>query len=617
MLAGHSWAQAQDLRKVALVIGNSSYEHAGLLANPRNDAQAMADTFRRIGFDVVETRLDVGKIAFLDALQAFTRESRRSDVAVVYYAGHGIELDGQNFLIPTDATLATDDDVEFEAVPLGLVLRAVDQARRLRLVILDACRNNPFASRMVRRAGSRAVGRGLAEVEPVGDMLVAYAARDGEVASDGDSKHSPYAEALLKLLPQPGLEIQFLFRKVRDEVLQSTGNVQRPHVYGSLGGDPIYLVPPPVEEPVTATRTSNQLELAFWQSIEKSNDVAAFEAYLRSFPQGTFTALAQLRIQALTSSSQQPLQDGSSVAPADAAAEPPAAVAALPPPEDEVPDPGPPMPREAIETALVDLDCALLELQGEEGRFTLRGQARKDDDFIRAVRKIRLIDGVMDLTPEIEPLESWQCPVVQQMGEWIVANRERQVPLAVRAVDASVPASADMPLSIEPPAEMVRGNGWMQIDVFDREGRVVHWRGGKTGAPGGLPGPRLVLVTTASEPVRGLDRPESEPVEDYLAAWDALGEDEIPADLVAEIAFLQVIEPPTVPSDQAPPPVPVARPLPSVTSGKVAVSRPLPATSSQASAAPDRRCSSILTKLTLGERLSSADRDILKNKCGG
>jgi uncharacterized caspase-like protein len=383
-------ARAEELRKVALVIGNSAYEHAGVLANPRNDAGAMAETFRRIGFEVVETRLDVGKIAFLDALQAFTRESRRSDVAVVYYAGHGIELDGQNFLIPTDATLATDDDVEFEAVPLGLVLRAVEQARRLRLVILDACRNNPFASRMVRRAGARAVGRGLAGVEPVGDMLVAYAARDGEVASDGDSEHSPYAEALLKLLPEPGLEIQFLFRKVRDEVLQSTGNVQRPHVYGSLGGDPIYLVPPPTQPPVVQP-SYDAVDLAFWQSIERSDDPAMFQEYLRRFPQGTFAGLAQIRIQGLMR--RQETQVVAEPAPQEEPGPPvderPVVTAALPPAEEEPPPPAP-SPRQVIEDTLVDLECAVLGVEGDQDRFVIRGQALKDDEFTRTIRKIRL-----------------------------------------------------------------------------------------------------------------------------------------------------------------------------------------------------------------------------------
>jgi hypothetical protein len=244
----------------------------------------------------------------LDALQAFTREARAADVALVYYAGHGIEVGGRNFLIPTDARLATDDDVEFEAVPLDLVLRAVEGAKRLRLVMLDACRDNPFATRMVVAGRGRSVGRGLSRVEPPGDMLVAYAARDGQVASDGDGGgNSPYAAAILQHLETPGLEIQFLFRKVRDAVMAATGNSQQPHVYGSLGGDPFYLVPPlaPTPEPaalappVAAGGSERDFELAFWRSVEQSGARGDLEEYLRQFPAGVFAGLARNRLAAL------------------------------------------------------------------------------------------------------------------------------------------------------------------------------------------------------------------------------------------------------------------------------------------------------------------------------
>ena len=152
---------------------------------------------------------------------------------------------GRNFLIPTDARLATDNDVEFEAVPLDLVLHAVEGAKRLRLVLLDACRDNPFLANMAVASGrGRSIGRGLGRIEPPADTLVAYSAKDGQVAQDGTGANSPYTTALLQHIETPGLEIQFLFRKVRDGVLTATGNQQEPYVYGSLGGEPYFLSPP-------------------------------------------------------------------------------------------------------------------------------------------------------------------------------------------------------------------------------------------------------------------------------------------------------------------------------------------------------------------------------------
>ena len=138
---------------------------------------------------------------------------------MVFYAGHGIEVDGRNFLVPVDARLASDQDVEFEAIPLELVSRAVSRASGLRLVVLDACRENPLAVSMQRAGATRSIGRGLARVEPSGETLVAYAAKEGTVAADGEGRNSPYSAALLRHLEEPGLEVGLMFRRVRDAVL--------------------------------------------------------------------------------------------------------------------------------------------------------------------------------------------------------------------------------------------------------------------------------------------------------------------------------------------------------------------------------------------------------------
>ena len=163
---------------------------------------------------------------------------------MVYYAGHGIEVGGTNYLVPVDARLRKDTDAEFEAVPLTQVLTAVRGARKLRLVILDACRDNPFAAQMRRTVAVRAVTRGLARVEPTGATLVAYAAKEGEVALDGEGQGSPFVLSLVKRLDEPGLEINKLFRLVRNDVLIATGGKQEPFVYGSLPPDDFYFRPP-------------------------------------------------------------------------------------------------------------------------------------------------------------------------------------------------------------------------------------------------------------------------------------------------------------------------------------------------------------------------------------
>ena len=190
-----------------------------------------------------------GRAELWEGLQQFSLAASASEMAVVFYAGHGIEVDKRNFLIPVDARLLSDGDVEFEAVPLDLLSRAVERAKGLRLIILDACRDNPFAVAMQRSGATRSIGRGLASVEPSGETLVAYAAKEGTVASDGEGRNSPYTTALLAHLEEPGLEVGLMFRKVRDAVLATTGGRQEPFVYGSLSSEGAYFAALPEPEP--------------------------------------------------------------------------------------------------------------------------------------------------------------------------------------------------------------------------------------------------------------------------------------------------------------------------------------------------------------------------------
>jgi uncharacterized caspase-like protein len=228
--------------RVALVIGNAEYRNVSKLPNPPRDADAIAASLRRVGFATVQVSSDLTRNGMIAALRAFEREAEKADWAVVYYAGHGIEVGGVNYLIPVDAALKVDKDVQDEAVPLDRVLSAIESAKRLRLVILDACRDNPFVTSMKRSIASRSIGRGLAQIEPDGGVLVAYAAKHGQVALDGDGANSPFVGALVRHLQTPGLEINKLFRLVRDDVMAATGRKQEPFVYGSLPGEDFFFV---------------------------------------------------------------------------------------------------------------------------------------------------------------------------------------------------------------------------------------------------------------------------------------------------------------------------------------------------------------------------------------
>jgi hypothetical protein len=225
-------------RRIALVIGNSAYRNVPALTNPQRDAALVADAFRRTGFETVNLQIDVARDALVGALRDFAQQAETADWAVVYYAGHGMEVGGINYLIPVDAKIAADRDIGFEAVPLNQVLNAAERARKLRLVILDACRDNPFASQMKRTmtVASRSVSRGLAAIEPEAGSLVVFAAKDGETALDGDGMDSPFTLAFLKNLQTPGLEVRRLFDYVRDDVMDATKRKQQPFSYGSISG---------------------------------------------------------------------------------------------------------------------------------------------------------------------------------------------------------------------------------------------------------------------------------------------------------------------------------------------------------------------------------------------
>ena len=245
------WAEqipAVAAKRVALVVGNGAYEHVSALPNPKNDAKEIAAKLKALGFDV---RLlnDATNNDLQDALADLSSVAVGAEIGAVFFAGHGIEIDHQNYLIPVDAKLETDLRVRFEATPLDDVMAALEGVTGVRLVMLDACRNNPFVSTMKVKTANRSLSRGLSRVEPSVGTLVSFAAKEGTTAGDGDMQHSPYTSALLTAIDQPGLEINRMFRMVRDEVLASTDGKQEPYTYGSTSSAEIFLRQP-VKEPV-------------------------------------------------------------------------------------------------------------------------------------------------------------------------------------------------------------------------------------------------------------------------------------------------------------------------------------------------------------------------------
>jgi formylglycine-generating enzyme required for sulfatase activity len=244
------------------------------------------------GFDVVALKRDLTVSDMRRALRAFSDDARDADLALVYFSGHGIEIDGINYLIPVDAVLERDIDAYDEAIQLDRVLAVMEPARQLRIVIVDACRDNPFKT--MKHTASRSVGRGLSRVEPENpNTLIAFAAKAGTTAADGNDRLSPFTTALVKYLPRPGLDLRKAFGFVRDEVLKATRNRQEPFVYGSLGGGDVALVTaapvppqsPGAADPSAAARSDYELALQI--------DVAsAWDSFISKYPSGFYTDLA-------------------------------------------------------------------------------------------------------------------------------------------------------------------------------------------------------------------------------------------------------------------------------------------------------------------------------------
>jgi hypothetical protein len=407
-------------KRVALVIGNSTYQNVAALANPANDATAVAEMFAKASFDVVESRRDLKYMEMRRALRDFTDKARGADIAVIYFAGHGLEVDGVNYVVPVDATLERDADVDDEAIALNRILLAAEPATRLRLIILDACRDNPFAKKMKRTIASRSLGRGLVGVEAnKPNTFIAFAAKEGTTAADGDGNNSPFSAALVKYLIKPGLDIRKAFGFVRDDVMNATANQQEPYTTNSLGGNDVSLVPAPA--PAAAGNANSDVRRDY-ELAERVGTREAWDSFVAAHPSGFYTDLAKAQRNKLaaevgrstpTESAKRPEETASPEPPKEdqpAAAKPANPVVASRSPSDARPDQqvAQDIPR-LLQAELKRVGCKTGDVDGEWNGSARRALAAFNDNagtkFDVKLASIDALDAVRARAGRVCPLD--------------------------------------------------------------------------------------------------------------------------------------------------------------------------------------------------------------------
>ncbi|AMA58299.1 caspase family protein [Bradyrhizobium sp. CCGE-LA001] len=309
-----SVSAAKADRRVAFVVGNGNYKNVAQLPNPPIDAKAMAATLRNVGFEVIEGS-NLSRDQMTEKLLDFGRKAQGSDIALFYYAGHGIAVSGTNYLLPVDADIKSEMDVKLgAAINIDLTLEQTMGDAKVKLVFLDACRDNPFAAKIKSNAATRSVNvqSGLAEMKSGEGTLIAFATGPGQTALDGqEGNNSPFTRALIDNITRPGVEIQQAMTSVRAQVNEETRKGQLPWGHTNLTGS-VYLNQAPTTQVATAAPTatgilpaaagsSDGVELEYWRSVKESNKPEELNAYLTAYPNGQFKALALARLAAIKS----------------------------------------------------------------------------------------------------------------------------------------------------------------------------------------------------------------------------------------------------------------------------------------------------------------------------
>jgi uncharacterized caspase-like protein len=296
-------------RKVALVVGNSAYTNVPRLLNPRNDASDMISHLKTMEFEVIPG-LDLDRNAFLNTLAAFGRAAEGADVALFFYAGHGLQVNGQNYLVPTDAKVEYEAELDIALIPVPLVMQQLARGSRVNIVLLDACRDNPFAKDLSRTLGTRsstALGRGLSRIQTASGTFIAFATQPDNVAQDGSGRNSPFTQAFLANMEKPGLSLSDLMIEVRNDVMRQTNGKQVPWDSSSLTGRFSFKIEGTVtiapqaspSQPSAPASDARTVELGVWNAIRDATDVAVFQRFLRDYPDSVFAPLARERVAAL------------------------------------------------------------------------------------------------------------------------------------------------------------------------------------------------------------------------------------------------------------------------------------------------------------------------------
>jgi uncharacterized caspase-like protein len=453
-------------RRVALVIGNSAYAHASALRNPGNDANDVAETLKKLGFEV-QLGTDLDQPGFARTIEQFARMLDEADVGLFFYAGHGVQMNDKNYLVSVNAKLENEFLLSSETIELDAIVRLMESKAPINLVFLDACRNNPLTDNLRRSLTvlkrSAQLGRGLARVEPTGrDTLIAFSAAPGQEAADGSDRNSPFTAALLRHLPQPGLEVSVMLKDVAADVRRDTRNNQRPQQLSDMTktfyfaklqqAETTRIDAPPAPEliakpsvtPAPSTSDDRALDVAFWNAAQSSNDCDAIRAYLFRFPSGVFVELAKLSERRLCSAGRKvtitdPATSDSALSPAASLTPPPsltppaeptpppAVVAALPeltksaPMAEAKPVPGPSVAEltRVIQLELYRLGCGTSEANGKWSSGTREG-LRKFNAFMRV--KLDMNEPTNDTIAALQKQSDRACPVVCGRGFVARAN---------------------------------------------------------------------------------------------------------------------------------------------------------------------------------------------------
>ena len=296
-----STAPAGAGSRVALVVGNSSYQHVGRLANPINDAKLVAETLRKLGFSLIGggPQIDVDKSSFEKAVKQFGNELIGAEVGLFYYAGHGVQERDVNYLIPVGANPKKEADYAIEMLSASVVLQQMEASgTKLNVVILDACRNNPFSGR-----GSRSTAGGLAQMQAPEGTIISYATHPGAVAQDGAGANSPYTSALARAIQKPGVGVIDAFNEIGVAVKRATGGSQQPWLSISpLDGKFFFAGAGDQDKGGVAAQPAfdaRALELSYWESVRASGSIPLVQGYLDRYPNGIFAEVARARVQEL------------------------------------------------------------------------------------------------------------------------------------------------------------------------------------------------------------------------------------------------------------------------------------------------------------------------------